>query len=79
MKTENESTWIDVKSTMSRDILTPPWSESADGEKKLMFVSINKKFQPLPDHSLFGADLIPYIRRLIPVFSVFYGSPDGLA
>jgi hypothetical protein len=36
-----------------------------------MLIYIDKKVQHVPDHCLFGADIIPYIRKLIPIFSVY--------
>jgi hypothetical protein len=40
-----------------------------------MLVYIDKKPQHELDHCPFGADIIPYIRKLIPVFSVYMDLP----
>lgn len=38
---------------------------------KFMLVYIDKKVQHVQDNCFFSADNIPYIRKLIPVFSVY--------
>jgi hypothetical protein len=80
MKTENERT-LDGKSIVSRDIILQPWSGArrCREETHARIGTSIKKVQHVPDHCLFSADNIPYIRKLIPVFSVYMGSTDGLA
>jgi hypothetical protein len=55
---------------MSRDTLFSALTEPAMGERKLMLVYIDNTLTCAGQVSV-GADIFPYIRKLIPVFAVF--------